>query len=398
MRQSLEMLSLAGGDLYARLRDRAGNNPFLRVRDRCGSSSDMAAPQNLADYIDHQIGMAFRRRDDRAIARAIAGYIDPAGYLRLDAADLAPLVQCDRATLLRILSVMRDFDPPGLFARDLADCLRLQLKQKDDYDVKIAQMLNHLPLVAEKKWRDLSARIGCREDEVRAMAGRLRRLDPKPAARYATCPVPPRIADLILSDDHDDTGALRLDIDNQSLPSVMADHTYAVRWSRRYPRDQKWVRDCLDEANDLVRALSRRCDTLLRVGKAMVDAQEAFFHRGRPYLRPLSAIRVAHVAGCHPSTVSRAIKDKYLSYRHDVFPLEMFFDRPAYPGATCTSGHVRDLIRDMIRSECGAPMSDRRICLELDKQNIPLRRRTVARYRQSMDIADSRNRPGNAPV
>lgn len=396
MRQSLDILAMGSRRLRSYMASQSADNPFLRFED---VSAYPAKAESLNDCLRRQIRMAFPLEADRRIADELAAMVDDAGYLALDAGDIAGKMGWDRHQVERIITAMRCFEPTGICASDLADCLRLQLEEQGKLDAVMETILRHLPLAGEKRWACLARLADCDESQVQERMRVVRCLDPKPGAQFNTTSIIPRFADVTLR--CQDDGQWWLNVHRDAVPRIRVDrgdgacdHSDETTNDPQgdSPDDSKVRRrEKMRQADHLVRSVERRAHTLLHIVHGIMTVQSSFFQHGSKALRPLDMRYVARMTSCHPSTVCRAVQDKYMATPKGFFPLKFFLDSPAYPNAVHTSGYVRDVLRHMIEAEA-KPLSDQVIAERLDRMGFPLRRRTVARYRRMMDIPSSHGR------
>ncbi len=367
------------------------------------SGDDSPRPENfvpdsvtLRDYLSSQRGSAFRDPVDLAIASHIIASLDEDGYLRMDLEPIADSSETSIERVDRVLSRIQEMDPPGVGARDLSECLRIQLKEKRLLTPELERLLNNLPLLATHKYQELASICGVCLESLKALVRQIKELDPRPGRRFDHTPLVPAIADVtvFLRDD----GTLMTTLNSNALPRVLVNRQYysEVRARCRGGDDIKFVTDCLKNANMLVRSLDQRAQTILKVATEIVVRQNDFLLRGIEHLKPLILKEVADAVGIHQSTVSRAVANKYIMTPVGLFELKYFFansisaegDRDAR-----ASEAVRYRIKQMIAEErAHAVLSDDAIVQELRREHVQIARRTVAKYRESMDIPSSHQR------
>jgi RNA polymerase sigma-54 factor len=360
----------------------------------------------LADHLSEQAALAFADPRDRLVADHLIGAVDGCGWLAEPAEAIGERLGCPPARLERVLATCRAFDPPGVFARNLADCLALQLAERDRLDPAMRRMLDHLDLVARRDVAALSRLCGVDAEDVIDMVAEIRRLDPKPGAHFAVETAPTRIPEVIVRsappdpEQPDAPQGWVVDLNDAALPRLLIDRRYRAEIAAGAPAGSAarvYLRRCLDDARWLIRALDRRATTLLAVSTAIVQRQDAFLRRGIGHLRPMVLREVATDTGLHESTVSRVVSGKTIETPRGLFAMKSLFTQglaAASAGAVVTSAEaVRHRIRSLIEGEDdAAPLSDDRIAALLKDEGIAIARRTVAKYREAMGIPGSGQR------
>ncbi|MBX3568225.1 MAG: RNA polymerase factor sigma-54 [Rhizobiaceae bacterium] len=352
-----------------------------------------AAKLTLRDHVGEQIVFAFSEPAARLIAQELADDLDDAGYFRGDVGEIAGRLGTDAAEVARILAVCQGFDPPGLFARDLAECLRLQLRQRDRLDPAMAALVANLELLARRDFQALKKLCGVDEEDLLDMMGEIRALDPRPGLAFAGGTADAVVADVEVKPAND--GSWTVELNGDTLPRVLVDQLYfnQVSGRTRDPNEKEFLADCLQSANWLTRSLDQRARTILKVASEIVRQQDAFLLHGIRHLRPLNLRNVAEAIGMHESTVSRVTSNKYMLTPRGVFELRFFFTASiaaSDSGEAHSSEAVRDRIRVMIEQEQpGNVLSDDAIVEALQKGGVDIARRTVAKYREGMNIASS---------
>ena len=354
---------------------------------------DFAASRvTLSEYVREQIAFSFRDPQDRLIAHALGDAVDEVGYLRAETADIAARLTIDEAHVLRVLGVCQSFDPEGLFARDLAECLSLQLKARGRLDPAMQAMLGNLDLLARRDFTRLRAICGVDGDDLLAMLAEIRTLDPKPGLVFSVSGAEPVVPDVLVQPAADGTWSIELN--PETLPRVLVNNEYFTTISRQAsPQEKEFLTECLQSANWLTRSLDQRARTILKVASEIVRQQDAFLVHGVRHLRPLNLRTVADAIGMHESTVSRVTANKYMMTPRGVFELRYFFSvaiASAEGGDAHSSAAVRDHIRKLINAETPLEvLSDDTIVIMLKEVGIDIARRTVAKYRESMNIPSS---------
>ncbi len=362
-----------------------------------GESSNLeayvAAQTSLADHLGGQLALAVGDPTDRIIGRAIIDSIDENGYLRESAEDIAGRLGAAQTRVERLIGVVQTFDPSGVGGRDLAECLAIQLRERDRFDPAMQALVRNLPLLAKRDFAALRRICGVDDEDLADMAGEIRRLDPKPGRAFGSEVLQPVIPDVIVRETAD--GAWQVELNSDALPRVLVNRTYATRVSRAKTNeaDKTFIAECLQTANWLTKSLEQRARTILKVSSEIVRQQDAFFAHGVEYLRPLNLKAIADAIGMHESTVSRVTSNKYMTCPRGMFELKYFFTASiaAHGGGDAHSAEsVRFKIRQMIDQEApDAVLSDDAIVERLKAAGVDIARRTVAKYRESLKIPSS---------
>ena len=355
---------------------------------------DMAAAAvTLRDHVGEQIAFAFADPVERLVAAELTDWLDEAGYLRGDTADIAERFGVDEAFVLAVLKGCQSFDPAGLFARDLAECLRIQLARRDRLDPAMAALVDNLELLARRDFQSLRRLCGVDEEDLLAMLAEIRALDPRPGGAFAGGAADTIVPDVEVRQAAD--GSWAVELNPETLPRVLVDQVYFAQVTGRTKdaTERNFLAECLQNANWLTRSLDQRAKTILKVASEIVRQQDAFLVQGVRHLRPLNLRTVADAIGMHESTVSRVTANKYMLTPRGVFELRYFFTASiasAEGGDAHSSEAVRDRIRQMIEEEKPSDvLSDDAIVDILKKDGVDIARRTIAKYRDAMNIASS---------
>jgi RNA polymerase sigma-54 factor len=355
--------------------------------------SFISAEPTLADWLREQVTLAIADPVQRMIGHYLVDLVDESGYIASDLAAAADKLGTGVAEIEAVLAVLQSFEPAGVCARDLAECLGIQLKDRNRFDPAMAALIGRLDLVARRDFAALKKICGVGDEDLAEMIAELRRLNPKPGLAFGSTIVQPIVPDVFVRAAPD--GAWLVELNSDTLPKVLVNQTYYAKVSATARRDteKSYLADCLQNATWLVRALDQRARTILKVANEIVRQQDAFFARGVEHLRPLNLKTVAEAIGMHESTVSRVTANKYMATSRGIFELKYFFTS-AIAGADGGEAHsaeaVRHRIRQLIDAE-GAPdiLSDDSIVEKLREAGIDIARRTVAKYRESMRIPSS---------
>jgi RNA polymerase sigma-54 factor len=372
---------------------RAGRGGGFDGEDQ-GLEGGMQRAKTLAEHLADQLAVAGLDGAERAIAQVLIDGVDEGGYLRLDLAEAAERLGCAVEKIEAVLVRLQGFEPTGVFARDVAECLRLQLVERDRCDPAMAALLDNLDLLARRDMATLRRVCGVDEEDLKDMLAELRALTPRPGAAFGGEPAAPVTPDAVVRESLG--GLWHVELNSDALPRLLVDHRYHARVAggARSDADKTFVADCLSSANWLVRSLDQRARTILKVASEIVRQQDGFLAFGVEHLRPLNLKTVAEAIGMHESTVSRVTSNKYLATPRGVFEMKFFFTaaiQASDGGAAHSAESVRHRIRQLIESEAGpeAVLSDDRIVEILNEAGVDIARRTVAKYREAMRIPSS---------
>ena len=357
--------------------------------------------ESLHDHLRWQLNLTPFSDTDRAIAEAIIDAIDDDGYLRTSCPDLHESMNVEGSLDLdeveAVLRRIQQFDPPGIAARDLRECLLLQLRQARNGSSTISHaeliVRDHLPLLAARDFKTLQRKAKLSEDELRIAIGAIQRLNPRPgsamtqnAAEYVT-------PDVIVSKKRN---RWTVELNPEIAPRLRINSSYASLIQRtRTAADNSFLRNHLQEAKWFIKSLQSRNETLLKVATAIVEQQIGFFEHGEEAMKPMVLADIAELLGMHESTISRVTTQKYMHTPRGIFELKFFFSShvATTAGGEASSTAIRARIRKLIDSEeANKPLSDSQIAQILAKEGIVVARRTVAKYREAMAIPPSSER------
>jgi RNA polymerase sigma-54 factor len=385
-------LNGAGGDAggWASVRQRTSN---AFGGEESNLEDYVAAGQSLADHLTEQLHVALTDPAERLIGSHLIHMVDETGYLRGDLGDLAERLGAPAGLVDKVLAELQGFDPPGVFARDLAECLALQLEDRNRYDPQIARLLDNLTLLGSHNLAALKRAVGVDAQELSDMIAEIKGLNPKPGLRFGTVQIQPVLPDVSVRPAHD--GSWLVELNNDTLPRVLVNRSYYATVSKtaQLPKDRDYLLECLQNANWLVKSLDQRARTILRVAEEIVRQQDGFLTHGIEHLKPLNLKTVADAISMHESTVSRVTSNKYMATPRGVFELKYFFTS-AIASADGEESHsseaVRHRIRQLIAAETvGGVLSDDKIVEQLKQDGIDIARRTVAKYREALRIPSS---------
>lgn len=369
--------------------DGAGARSF-EAEDR-DLAERVASQTSLRDYLGEQLRLNLPDRIDRLIGAHLIALLDPAGRLAADPARIAAALGTTVAHVERVRARMMGFDPPGLFARTLAECLAAQLREKNRCDPAMQTLLDNLELLARRDHKALMALCGVDADDLAEMVAEIRALDPKPGAGWDLAALPPVIPDVIMR--AGPAGDWLLELNPETLPRVLVNESLSARVRRSGEAEVRgFLAEKLASANWLVKSLQQRAQTILKVAAEIVQRQDGFFRHGVSHLRPLILRDIAEAVSLHESTVSRVTANKYIATPRGTLELKYFFTTAiaGSGGETHSAEAVRHRIRALVGAE--APndiLSDDAIVAALRREGVDIARRTVAKYREALHIPSS---------
>lgn len=350
--------------------------------------------KSLNQLLDEQITMVFLSAKERLLARLLSEQLDDAGYFRGNLNEIANRLQTETALLQSILDRMKNFEPTGIFAENLAECLKLQLQEQNRFDPAIAALLDNLELLAARKFKELKKICNVDDEDLQEMIVDIKKLNPKPAADYHQDNPTYIIPDVYVRRNRD--GSYYVELNSTSLPRLLINREYAGRLSATDKNARKFIKNNLSHAGFIVKALHQRAETILRVSTEIVSWQRDFFEYGIENLKPMTLKDIAYKLEMHESTVSRATAGKYMHTPKGLFELKYFFSAAAgtYNGKEDTSTiSIKHKIKNLIENEDSTHiLSDDNIVELLALQSIKIARRTVAKYRESMGLPTSAER------
>ena len=324
-----------------------------------------------------------------ALARTLAEMLDETGYLTVALPDVADATGAPLASAERALAIVQGLDPPGIGARNLAECLALQAKAADRYDPAMARLIDNLDLLSKGRLGDLKRICGVDDEDLADMIRELRAYDPKPGCQFSAIGSESVTPDVFV---RRTAKGYSVELNSATLPRLIVNRRY-YQELRRGPqnKDSKaWLGDCLASANWLVKALDQRARTIVKVVTEIVRRQQGFFDRGVAAMKPLTLREVAEAIEMHESTVSRVTSNKYLLCDRGLYELKYFFGSgvASAEGEGAAAEAVKAAIRDVIDAEAEV-LSDDAIAALLKQRGFDVARRTVVKYREAMGIGSS---------
>ena len=369
------MLGLSGGGMASGF---DGDGPDF--------DSFAARDISLREHLMAQAGTSLSGRD-LFLAQQIIEQIEATGYLGADLLAMAHRLGVPMADMEIALATVQRFDPTGVGARDLSECLALQAKEADRYDPCMAKLIDNLDLVAKGAFDQLKRMCRVDDEDLRDMLVELRGYDPKPGCRFDSEDSVAVTPDIFVTARGQ---GWSIELNSANLPRLLINRTYVAELGQDKAA-KAWLNDCMADANWLIKAMDQRQRTIVKVATELVKQQEGFFRKGVAHLRPLTLRQVADAIEMHESTVSRVTSNKYLSCERGLFDLKYFFSSgvQSADGDGASAEAVKSHIKTLIDGEGVKILSDDTLVDLLKAKGFDIARRTVAKYREAMGIGSS---------
>ncbi len=355
--------------------------------------STLTREQTLSEHLTEQLNLSIQDPASRLIGVHLIGMVNEAGYLTADLDQVAEQFGTSEAEVHAVLRQMQMFDPPGILARDLAECLALQLIQLDRLDPAMQALVVNLELLAKHDYPALKRVCSVDEEDLFDMMAEIRQLNPKPGNAFGAIVVQPVVPDVFVRVAND--GGWLVELNTETLPKVLINNAYyaTVHGGVTKQEDKTYISECFSNASWLVKSLDQRARTILKVSREIVRQQDAFFAYGIQHLKPLNLKTIADEIEMHESTVSRVTANKYMATPRGIFEMKYFFTSAINSSdgdEVYASESVRHRIKELIDGEDAAKvLSDDKIVDVLRQSGIDIARRTVAKYREAMRIPSS---------
>ena len=357
----------------------------------------MSQDPTLRDHLLEQLNTEFDDPKERLVGAVIIEFLEPSGYLadgETIVGTVASMLGIDGTAVESVLVRMQQFDPPGVLARNLSECLAIQLRHLDRFDPAMEALCRHLNLLAERRFNDLTRLCGVDSSDLADMIAEIRALDPKPGERFeGSSEAQAVIPDILMRASRN--GGWTIELNPDTLPRVLVNRRYYSEVSNgcRTAADREYLTERLNAANWLIRSLDQRAQTILKVATEIVNQQEEFFQHGVSRLRPLVLRNIAEIIGMHESTVSRVTSNKFMSTPRGMFELKYFFST-AIPRADGGESFAAEAIRHRLKAlidgeEPDGILSDDTLVEQLQGEGMDIARRTVAKYREQLGIPSS---------
>lgn len=354
----------------------------------------LSRDKTLTEHLQDQLAVAGLSAAEAVVASVLIDAVDEGGYLRADLDEIAERLGCETPLIDGVLDVLQGFEPVGVCARDVGECLALQLKDRNRYDPAMAALLENLPLLARRDMLALKRACGVDNEDLREMMAELRALTPRPGAAFGDEAIQLALPDVFVREGLG--GLWHVELNTDTLPRLLVDQRYYahVSGAARSDQEKTFVADCMSQATWLMKSLDQRARTIVKVASEIVRQQDAFLAFGVAHLRPLNLKTVAEAIGMHESTVSRVTSNRYMATPRGLFKMKFFFTSAiaSFEGGEAYSAEsVRHKIRQLIEAESRASNvhSDDQIVEILKEAGVDIARRTVAKYRAAMRIPSS---------
>lgn len=375
----------------------AGGGGNLKFEDSETSFENrMSKPETLREHLMEQLLLTCSDPRDRMIGGLLIDQLDESGYLRRDPKDLSAQLGCSEGRVEGLLGTLKGFDPTGVFAADLSECLALQLEERGQLDAPMRALLDNLNMLADHDFKGLAQVCGVNDTYLQDMIVEMRALNPKPASDFDHLVVQTAIPDVLMKRlPKNIGGGWRVELNTETLPRVLVNQEYFTEVSSQASskKDKEYLNTQLSSANWLVRAMDQRAQTILKTAAEIVEQQDAFFNYGIEFLQPLTLKDIATEIEMHESTVSRVTTGKYIGTPRGIFELKFFFST-ALGGDNGGTAHSAEAVKAKIKSLIDAEdpkkiLSDDKIVSALKAEGVEVARRTVAKYREAMHIPSS---------
>ena len=353
----------------------------------------LRSEKSLSEHLTEQLNLATSDPVKRMIGVYMIGALNEVGYLETDLSQIVETLGADIDIVESVLATVQTFDPAGIFARDLSECLAIQLKETDRLDPVMQVLLDNLESLARLDYAALMKLCNADSEDLSQMIEDIRGCNPRPGSAYGSEVVQSVVPDVYVREASD--GSWHVELNNETLPKVLVNNRYYTYVANGITReeDKLYLSNCLTNANWLVKNLEKRARTILNVSREIVRQQHAFLAHGVQHLRPMHQKTIAEVIGMHESTVSRVTSNRYMCIPSGTFEFKYFFT-PAIASSVGGKAHsaeaVRQCIREVIDNEDARKiLSDDRIVELLNEIGVDIARRTVAKYREILGIPSS---------
>jgi RNA polymerase sigma-54 factor len=348
----------------------------------------------LKDYLTEQINLEINDPTRKLIAFFLLDSLKSNGYINFDSQAASDTLKCSLSLIEEVLFKLQTFDPSGIFARDLKECLKIQLRDVKSSNNKLLLLIDNLELIASNDYKKLTKICQVDNDELKDLIATLKTLNPKPASGFLVETTMFKIPDVILT--IDEVGSFKLELNYECVPKLRFNDEFYLKIKSNVKTDSEkdFTKQELSSANNIIKGIDQRVKTILRVANCIVEEQIDFFTRGVMYLKPLTLNKIAEMTGFNESTISRSTANKYISAPNGIYELKYFFSsslgNTKSAGSNISSTKVKEIIKQLIlHEEPDNILSDDDIAVELKKFNIKIARRTVAKYREAAGVATS---------
>ncbi|HAK06671.1 MAG TPA: RNA polymerase sigma-54 factor [Spartobacteria bacterium] len=355
----------------------------------------IATQETLQQHLMGQLNQTVLNTNDRKTAELIIGNIDDNGFLQTTPEEMALNTGIPKEDFENMLTLIQSFYPPGVGARDLRECLLIQLKREGKQSSLEYKIISeHMPDLGKRRFPEIARRMGISVEQVQKCANNIAQLDPRPGQVFAASPQNYVLPDVTVEKVNGDYQVI---LNGEQIPHLRISNTYKDIMAQDGNGNEvkDYIRDKIRSGKFLIKSIHQRQQTISNIAHQIVKRQRDFFEHGSAHLKPMTMVQIADVVGVHETTVSRAISGKYISTPQGVFEMKYFFT-PGYQTATgesMSNTSVKGAILDLVKNEDGnSPLSDKEIVEILSQRGIPIARRTVAKYRTELNILPSNMR------
>jgi RNA polymerase sigma-54 factor len=355
----------------------------------------IAVQETLQQNLVSQLNQTALNADDRKTAELIIGNIDDNGFLQSTPEEMALSSGVPNEDFEKMLALIQSFYPPGVGARDLRECLLIQLQREGrENGIEYKIVSEHMEDLGKRRFPEIARRMGISVEEVQEAANNIARLNPRPGQVFAAAPQNYVLPDVTVEKVD---GDYQIILNNEQIPHLRISNTYKdiIAQDNNGSEVKDYIRDKIRSGKFLIRSIHQRQQTISNIAHQIVSRQRDFFEHGPSHLKPMTMGEIADSVGVHETTVSRAVSGKYMATPQGIFEMKYFFT-PGYQTATgesMSNTSVKEAILDLVKHEDGnAPLSDQEIVEILSERGIPIARRTVAKYRTELNILPSHMR------
>lgn len=404
LQQAIKILQYSNQELIDFVSGQLLENPLLEAPDLPHSNGSsytsnavdasqwedkLVQQKTLRQHAEDEAGLLLDTAQEKLVALHFIDALDRNGYCRASIEDVSALTDVTIKQAVAILKKLQKMEPVGIFCRDIAECLELQLKEQKNYGTAMRRLIDNLDLLAAGDGKKLMAICGVELDILQEMIAEVRSLNPKPAADFIH-----EEDDIVLPDVLVmplPNGGYHVELNSDTLPKVLVNNDYSAKLDHVNKQEKTYIKTCQNQADFIVKSLETRAENILKVALEIVTRQEAFFDKGVRYLKPMVLKDIAEATGLHESTVSRVTSNKYMLTARGTVPLKFFFTSSVagITGEGVAATAVQDHIRQLIDNEGTRVMSDDALKAALDDKGITIARRTVSKYREAMGIGSS---------
>lgn len=347
----------------------------------------------LSDHLIDQLNLLSVEVSDKIILRFLIGMLDESGYLSESSEQIAERFACEIDEVERIIAIAQTMEPVGVFARDLSECLKIQQRNNDRLDPAMEALLDNLDRLAKRDYHALMRICQIDAEDLQDMVEEIQALNPRPGLKYGSVISQTVIPDVFVRKNA--KGNWVVELNSETLPRVLFNNRYfmEIKNHAKEKEDKDYLTECATTANWLVKALDQRANTILKVSSELVKHQDNFFEKGIKFLRPLNLKTIAEAIEMHESTVSRVTSNKYIATNRGIFEMKYFFTTAISAvegGDSHSSESVKHTIQLLVDAEEPEKiLSDDKLVKILKSEGIDIARRTVAKYRESLNIPSS---------